>query len=124
MDTGRGALTCAPSEAAFDDAANDVNLGDELWPWETPDLKVDALQGDPPAYQLSFVDDVAFETRLTHVNPVQGCSNHVYVQVHNRGKQMANGVSSRVYYTETGPYLPDLPADFWKNFPAPPSSGT
>jgi len=126
MDTGRGQIAITSTQSPFDDSWNDVSLGDELWPWETPDLKVDVLQGGIPNYQLSFVDDVAFESALTHNSPVRGRVNRLYVQVHNRGKTIARNVTIRVYYTEAGPHLPPLSPNFWTHFPTlqPPAPGT
>jgi photosystem II stability/assembly factor-like uncharacterized protein len=123
MDTGRGPIAFEAVSAAFDDPWNDISLGDDLWPWETPDLKVDVLQGDVPSYQLSFVDDVGFETALLHNDPVRGTRSRLYVQAHNRGKALASQIPVRVYYTQAGPHIPALPADFWTRFPAPPMSG-
>jgi photosystem II stability/assembly factor-like uncharacterized protein len=120
LDRGRGPVECAPWEAAFDDAWNDIWIGDELWPWETPDLKVDSLKGSFPDYQLTQVDDVAFETALLHRNLLRDRVNRLYVQLHNRGTKEVARVTARVYFTAAGPHVPPLPGDFWKAFPALP----
>jgi hypothetical protein len=111
--------TTAGTAAAFSDVGQSVALGSDLWWWMCADAKVDSLEGMPPDYQLPVaqVDYVAFESRLVHRNPKRGEVNRVYVQVHNRGLSLAAGVVVKALYAAATPSLPNLPADFWTQFP-------
>lgn len=119
MDTGR--FTPSPSDvaAAFADPLHAVALGDHLWWWQCVDIKIDALEGGVPAYQMNVadVDFVAFDAKLAHRNPQRGNVNRVYVQVHNRGIQPAANVTVKILYADASLGLPDLPSDFWSAFP-------
>src|SRR5262249_10793277 len=70
LDTGRASPSPANVVAAFEDPLQHVALGDVLNWWMCADIKVDALEGAPPAYQMNVadVDYVAFESRLAHRN--------------------------------------------------------
>jgi len=83
--------------------------------WESVDIKVDAPEGSPPAFQTpSPINDyVSFEAGLTHRNPQRGLSNRFYVQVHNRGISAATNVQVRAFFADASLGLPSLPADFW-----------
>jgi photosystem II stability/assembly factor-like uncharacterized protein len=119
MDTGR--LTPSPLNvsAAFDDTLQRVSLGDVLTWSMCADIKVDALEGFPPSYQMNVedVDYIAFESRLYHRDPKRGRINRVYVQVHNRGIKSADNVSIKILYADISAGYPDLPPDFWTAFP-------
>jgi photosystem II stability/assembly factor-like uncharacterized protein len=119
MDTGR--LTPSPLNipAAFDDPFQHVSLGDALSWSMCADIKVDALEGFPPSYQMNIedVDYIAFESRLYHRNPKRGRINRVYVQVHNRGIKSADNVTVKILYADISAGYPNLPTDFWTAFP-------
>jgi photosystem II stability/assembly factor-like uncharacterized protein len=120
VDTGR--LSPSPSNvrAPFEDPLQHVALGDRLFWWHCADIKVDALEGAPPSYQISpasSVDYVIFESRLTHRQQQPGKVNRVYVLLHNRGIQPAEDVNVKVLYANATVGLPDLPDDFWSVFP-------
>ena len=126
MDTGR--FTPSPSNinAAFDDPFQHVSLGD-LMSWSMcADIKVDALEGFPPSYQMNLedVDYIAFESKLYHRNPKRGRMNRVYVQVHNRGIKPADNVAIKILYADASAGYPDLPPDFWTAFPGNPADTT
>ena len=94
-------------------------LGDQLWWWQCADIKVDALEGEIPSYQMpvAAVDYVAFESKLQHRHAQRGQVNRVYVQVHNRGFAVGSNVIVKVLYANASAGLPALPADFWTAFP-------
>ncbi|HEY3177737.1 MAG TPA: hypothetical protein VGL25_02520 [Casimicrobiaceae bacterium] len=119
MHSGRATPSPANVAAAFEDPLQYVNLGDTLNWWMCADIKVDALGGAPPAYQMNVadVDYVRFESRLQHRNAARGRVNRVYVQIHNRGFQSASNVTVKLLYANASPGLPNLPADFWTAFP-------
>jgi photosystem II stability/assembly factor-like uncharacterized protein len=124
MDTGRFVPSSSGVPAAFDDALQHIALGDPVWWWQCVDIKIDALEGAPPAYQMSVADVnyVAFESKLEHRNPQRGQVNRVYVQVHNRGIQPATDVTVKILYANASAGLPNLPSDFWTAFPGNSSS--
>jgi photosystem II stability/assembly factor-like uncharacterized protein len=105
--------------AAFEDPLQYVNLGDILNWWMCADIKVDALEGAPPSYQMNVadVDLVRYESVLQHRNARRGNVNRVYVCVHNRGIQPAAGVNVKLLYADASAGLPPLPPDFWTAFP-------
>ena len=119
MDTARVSPSPAGIAAAFDDPLQGVTLGDPLWWWQCADIKVDALSGVPPTYQLPVagVDYVAFESALEHRNAQRGRVNRIYVQVHNQGISPAAGVVVKVLWADASAGLPPLPPDFWTAFP-------
>jgi photosystem II stability/assembly factor-like uncharacterized protein len=118
MATGR-TMPTPSATAAFEDPLQYVALGDQLWWWQCADVKVDALEGDTPSYQMpvAAVDYVAFESKLQHRHPQRGKVNRVYVQVHNRGFAVGTSVTVKVLYANAAAGLPALPADFWTAFP-------
>lgn len=118
MDSGR--ISPSPNlRAAFADPLQHVALGDLLTWWMCADIKVDAIEGSPPAYQMNVadVDYAAFESKLEHRNPQRGQVNRVYVQVHNRGIAVASSVVVKLLFADASAGLPPLPADFWTAFP-------
>lgn len=119
LDTGRVSPSPAGVAAAFDDPLQAVTLGDQVWWWQCADIKVDALAGTPPAYQLpaAAVDYVAFESALEHRNARRGRVNRIYVQVHNQGINPAANVAVKVLWADASAGLPALPTDFWTAFP-------
>ena len=92
--------------------------------WQSPDIKVDAQEGSPPAFQTDAVVDnyVDFAARVEHRNPQRGVTNRVYVQVLSRGVNAATNVKVRCFFAEAHAGLPPLPADFWTS--GRPFSGT
>jgi photosystem II stability/assembly factor-like uncharacterized protein len=120
MDTARVLPTPNNVGASFEDPLRFVTLGDSQWWWMCADIKVDALEGAIPAYQMpvSAVDYVAFEWKLQHRHPQRTRTNRVYVQLNNRGFQPAVGVNVKILYADASAGLPNLPADFWTAFPS------
>jgi len=118
MATGRQVPTSSVI-ADFEDPLQYVSLGDQLWWWQCADIKVDALEGSTPSYQMpvATVDYLAFENKLQHRNAQRGKTNRVYVQVHNRGFAAGANVTVKVLYADASAGLPPLPADFWTTFP-------
>jgi hypothetical protein len=101
------------------------------------DLKVDresiaselASEDEEPAFQdpastVTYAQDgpldaIGFEA-LDHRRPNPKVPARVYLQVHNRGPDEATNVVVRIYWAAQaadGSY-PDLPADFWSQYPA------
>jgi photosystem II stability/assembly factor-like uncharacterized protein len=119
MHTGRVNPSPVNVPAAFEDPLHYVELGDILNWWMCADIKVDALEGATPAYQMSVaeVDYVNFEAKLQHRNAQRGKVNRVYVQVHNRGFQPASNVVVKLLFANASAGLPNLPGDFWSAFP-------
>jgi photosystem II stability/assembly factor-like uncharacterized protein len=119
MATGRQTPTPSPIVAAFDDPLQYVSLGDQLWWWQCADIKVDALEGTTPSYQMpvAAVDYVAFENKLQHRNAQRGNVNRVYLQIHNRGFMSGANVTVKLLFANASAGLPPLPSDFWTAFP-------
>jgi hypothetical protein len=91
------------------------------------DIKLDApafLTGSyqTPASTVDYtpsgaIDYIGFE-RIEHEDPREQDDARVYVQVQNRGPDVATNVKVRVFFTaKTGDNYPDLPTDFWAAFP-------
>jgi photosystem II stability/assembly factor-like uncharacterized protein len=119
MSTGRIVPTPEPVAAAFEDPLQYVVLGDPLYHWMCADIKVDALEGSPPSYQMAVasVDYVAYETKLQHRNAQRGNVNRAYVKVNNRGFAPGTNVTVKLLYADASAGLPALPPDFWTAFP-------
>jgi len=119
MDTAR-VFPTPNAVAAWDDPLHYVTLGNDLFWWMSADIKVDALEGSPPSYQMpvSEVEYIRYETQLQHRQAQRGRVNLVYVQVQNRGYLPAANVRVKLLYADASAGLPDLPADFWSAFPA------
>ncbi len=127
LDTGRSQPSVRENgmsyvAASFEDSLRQVKLGDELSWSMCADIKIDALEGSPPHYQIPEMDDVdyvKFERELVHHNAQRGRINRIYVQVHNRGIKSAKDVTVKILYAEgsISRGYPDLPTDFWKVFP-------
>ncbi|HUL72264.1 MAG TPA: hypothetical protein VLT86_04135 [Vicinamibacterales bacterium] len=118
MATGR-TLPTPSVTAAFADPLQYVALNDPLWWWQCADIKVDALEGTPPNYQMpvAAVDYAAYESKLQHRNAQRGRVNRVYVQLHNRGITPGANVTVKLLYADASAGLPALPSDFWTAFP-------
>lgn len=119
MSTGR--VLPAPDwvAAAFEDPLQYVNLGDLLSHWMCADIKVDALEGSPPEFQMptTAVDYLAFEVNLQHRNAQRGNVNRAYVKVNNRGFAPGANAVVKLLYADASAGLPPLPPDFWVAFP-------
>ncbi len=89
-------------------------LGDKVYWWQSPDIKVDAAPYYVPA---TLFDGVEFDRDLVHNNAVRGKKNKLYVQVANRGAFDATKVTVKALYASTAAGLPALPADFWTKYP-------
>jgi len=77
-----------------------------------------------PASTVDYSDDgpldaIGFEA-LDHRAPHPKAPARVYLQVHNRGPDEARDVVVRVYWAAQAAHggYPDLPVDFWSQFPA------
>jgi hypothetical protein len=94
--------------------------GNLVW-HSSPDIRVDTSNRKPVSttnYAANGdMDYMGFES-LRHEEPRQGQDTKVYVQVHNRGPDVATNVTVRVYFSHklNGNY-PNLPSDFWTTFP-------
>ncbi|NIX56638.1 MAG: S8 family serine peptidase, partial [candidate division Zixibacteria bacterium] len=79
------------------------------------------IRVDDPTNGFQWVTDF---NQLLHENAVSGKLNHVLVQVHNRGKVVANTVTINLYWAYAGTGLPQLPSKFWSEYPSGPSDQT
>lgn len=85
---------------------NPNDLSDQVYWWESPDIKVDVA----PYYTPDAVfDGVEFDEDLNHEDPKRGEVNRFYLQVHNRGWQEATNVKVRAYFADASTGLPSLP---------------
>jgi photosystem II stability/assembly factor-like uncharacterized protein len=90
--------------------------------WQCTDIKADA-----PTYQQPVLADVDFEifnddhgvffAGLTHENGQRNRKVRVYVHLHNRGPIPAQNAAVKVFFADASLGLPDLPTNFWTNFP-------
>jgi photosystem II stability/assembly factor-like uncharacterized protein len=118
MHTGRG-TSASGVTAGYPDSLDHVNLTDNLYWWQSRDIKVDAPTSAAGGYQfpVADVDFVTFETALQHDNPDKGNINRVYVRVQNRSTSAAPNVTVKALFAGASTGLPNLPADFWTQFP-------
>lgn len=119
MDTARMFPRSDGVAAAFDDPLRQIALSDPQYIWMCADIKIDALEGSVPSYQMQVadVDFVAFESKLAHRHPQRSKVNRIYVQVHNRGFQPALNVNAKLLWVDANAGAPALPSDFWTAFP-------
>jgi photosystem II stability/assembly factor-like uncharacterized protein len=124
MHTGRQ-NSSASVVARYSNPSQNFNLNDNLYWWQSVDIKVDSPNSIFGGYQMAIanVNYLTFETTLLHENPEKGNVNRVYVQVHNRGNSPATNVVVKILYTGASAGLPNLQANFWTSFPANPSPG-
>jgi hypothetical protein len=108
VDTGR----VTPSQ---EDVPHPFDPSTLVHHWQSVDIKVDAQEGTPPAFQTSSAVDnyVDFAGKLVHRNPQRGATNRFYVQILNRGVSPATNVMVRGFFADAHLGLPPLPADFW-----------
>jgi hypothetical protein len=79
--------------------------------WQSEDIKVD---GPEPNFQtVNPINNYVDFASLQHRTARRNTTNRFYVQVHNRGVNIAHGVQVRAFFAPTSPGLPPLPADFW-----------
>lgn len=118
MHTGYGVPTSG-AVAGYPDPLQNVDLTDNLYWWQSTDIKVDAPTSASGGFQfpVADVDFVTYETALQHDNPDKGNVNRVYVRVQNRGTGPAANVTVKVHFAGASAGLPNLPADFWTQFP-------
>jgi hypothetical protein len=85
---------------------NPNDLSDQVYRWESPDIKVDVS----PFYTPDAVfDGVEFDEDLPHEDPKRTEVNRFYLQVHNRGWQPTTNVRVRAFFTDASAGLPSLP---------------
>lgn len=88
--------------------------------WKSEDIKVD---GPEPNFQTTLpVDNYVDFASLQHRTTRRNETNRFYVQVHNRGVDVAHDVQVRGFFAAASAGLPPLPADFWTG--GRPFSGT
>jgi hypothetical protein len=79
--------------------------------WMSEDIKVD---GPEPDFQTtSPADNYVDFASLQHRKVRRNRSNRFYVQVHNRGINIAHNVQVRGFFAAASAGLPPLPGDFW-----------
>jgi hypothetical protein len=85
---------------------NPNDLSDQVYWWESPDIKVDVT----PYYSPDAVfDGVEFDEDLPHEDPIRTQVNRFYLQVHNRGWQPTTNVRVRAFFADASAGLPSLP---------------
>ncbi|MEW6736956.1 MAG: hypothetical protein AB1489_37050 [Acidobacteriota bacterium] len=85
---------------------NPNDIGDQVYWWESPDIKVDVA----PYYTSDAVfDGVEFDEELAHEDPIRNEVNRFYLQVHNRGWQATTNVRVRAFFADAHAGLPALP---------------
>jgi len=85
---------------------NPNDVGDQVYWWESADVKVDVA----PYYAPDAVfDGVEFDEDLVHEDPQRGEVNRFYLQVHNRGWQATTNVRVRAFFADAHAGLPSLP---------------
>lgn len=94
------------------------NVGETIYWYQSPDIKIDAPDSVTGAYQTPSrdVDYLQFE-EMNHDNPRRDTWVRAHVQVHNRGNATATNVQVRAFWANAGGGLPNLPVDFWTAFP-------
>jgi photosystem II stability/assembly factor-like uncharacterized protein len=77
----------------------------------TPTSTVDYTPGGDLDY-IGFHD-------LASASPVKGRDSKIFLQVNNRGPKTATNVQARLFWAnKSGASFPDLPSDFWTQFPS------
>jgi hypothetical protein len=108
LDTGR----VLPSP---DHEPDPFNPAIGVYHWQSADIKVDAEEGSPPAFQTPTpIDDYVSFVTLQHRTARRNRTNRFYAQVHNRGVGKATNVQVRAFFcADAHAGLPPLPANFW-----------
>lgn len=84
-----------------------------VWHWQSPDIKVDAVEGTPEVFQTTaLIEDAVGFASIRHRNPRRNRTNRFYAQVHNRGYAVAHHVQVRAFFVDANVGLA-LPSDFW-----------
>jgi len=78
---------------------------DDVYWWESPDIKVDVSPFYAPD---ALFDGVEFD-ELVHEDPKRSDVNRFYLQLHNRGWQNATNVRVRAFLADASAGLPALP---------------
>ena len=85
---------------------NPNDVSDQVYWWESPDIKVDTT----PYYTPDAVfDGVEFDEDLVHNDPKRTEVNRFYLQVHNRGWHSTSNVKVRAFFADAHAGLPSLP---------------
>jgi len=84
---------------------NPNDLSDQVYWWESPDIKVDTTPYFTPD---ALFDGVEFD-ELAHQDPKRSQSNRFYLQLHNRGWQNATNLRVRAFLADASAGLPALP---------------
>jgi photosystem II stability/assembly factor-like uncharacterized protein len=84
---------------------NPNDIADQVWWWESPDIKVDTT----PYYTPNLVFDGVEFDELTDQDPKRTQINRFYLQLHNRGWQNATNLSVRAFLADASAGLPGLP---------------
>jgi hypothetical protein len=84
---------------------NPNDLSDQVFWWESPDIKIDTS----PYYTPDLVFDGVEFDELTHEDPKRTEVNRFYLQLHNRGWQNATNVRLRAFFADASAGLPPLP---------------
>ena len=101
-DPGTGALTALTPHIAYD-------------------IRIDA---PPFTFFDRVLDGAEFDEEVHSDRLVIGENNQINAQVHNTGFATVDDVFVHLYFADaTGGNAPDLDADFWATFPAPPADG-
>lgn len=92
---------------------------------QSVDIKVDTPDSGTNQFHTatSTLDYIDFQS-LDQCKPRGGATSRLYVQVHNRGVNVASTVQVRPFWADTSTSLPNLPSDFWTAFPANDPGGT
>jgi photosystem II stability/assembly factor-like uncharacterized protein len=85
---------------------NPNDVSDQVWWWESPDIKVDVAPFFSPD---GLFDGVEFDEDLVHEDAKRSESNRFYLQVHNRGWQTTSNVRVRAFFADASAGLPALP---------------
>ena len=85
-------------------------------PFNAVDALLDGVEFDDPdhPFAAAYIESI---DGIEHNQPIRTEVNQVYVQLHNRGWQVANSVTVKLLWADAGAGLPALPADYWTAFP-------
>jgi hypothetical protein len=84
---------------------NPNDLADQVFWWESPDIKIDTT----PYYSPDLVFDGVEFDELPEQDPKRSQVNRFYLQLHNRGWQNATNVRVRAFLADASAGLPPLP---------------